>query len=59
MVERRSILESERPHIRRFDYGDFRGKAKLRITGDRVEADIYQMLAGTPWKTLYLKPGRG
>lgn len=51
---RRAILTAEKPHIRRFDYGNFWGHAKLQLQGDRIEADIYQMLADEPWKRINL-----
>jgi|TARA_B110000305_G_C19047003_1_gene450887 hypothetical protein len=56
--KRRAILAEERPHIRRFDYGDFWGRVKLRISGHQANAEIYQMLAQTPWKTIDLTGGR-
>ncbi len=55
--ERRAILTAEKPRIRRFDYGDFWGRAKLRIQGNRIEADIFQRLSTKPWKTIDLTPG--
>lgn len=52
--ERRAILERERPFIRRFDYGNFWGHAVVKISPEKVEADVYQLLGELPWKTLRL-----
>jgi len=55
---RRAILAAEKPYIRRFDYGAFWGRVKLHISGDKIEAGIYQMLSDEPWKTIDLAPGQ-
>lgn len=54
VAERRAILEREKPFIRRFDYGNFRGHAVVRISPEKVEAEIFQHLGKEPWKTVRL-----
>ncbi len=51
---RRAAIAAEKPYIRRFDYGNFWGHAVIRVTPSGVEADIYQFLEATPWKTITL-----
>ncbi|MDF1754220.1 MAG: metallophosphoesterase [Verrucomicrobiales bacterium] len=52
--ERRAILSREKPFIRRFDYGAFWGHAVIKVTQEKVEADIYHQLDEEPWKTVRL-----
>ncbi|MDF1811305.1 MAG: metallophosphoesterase [Verrucomicrobiales bacterium] len=54
VAQRRAILEREKPFITRFDYGSFWGHAVVKISPEKVEADIFQHLDEAPWKTVRL-----
>jgi len=57
VMQRREVLAAEKPHIRRFDHGNFWGHAVVKLSPEGIEADIYQMLGDAPWKSVNLIPG--
>lgn len=50
---RRALLEAERPFIERFEYAETWGHAWLRVSGDRVRAEVFRGL-DQGWKELDL-----
>lgn len=53
-AERRAILTEEAPFVEHFEYADSAGYAVINVRGDRVEAQIYNGLDRSLWKTLDL-----